>query len=347
MGGLRKYMPITHATMAVGWLAICGFPLLSGFFSKDEILFQAFTTTAFGDTLWGKALWAVGAVTALLTAIYMTRLMVLTFWSEERYQAAHGDPEEKHNTEHAVHGDHNDEAPHHDAAEHDEHHHGLAPGQKPHETGWSMTLPLVVLAIAAAVGGYVGVPNGLGKLVGWQDSNRFEHFLAPVLEHHAASEHAATPERATTEPAPAAPTHGAESAAAEHDASTELALTGVSVVIAILGIALGFFIFSRNPLLHLPKLLEDKWRIDELYEAAVIRPLNWLSTNVLWKVVDVKGIDGIVNGVAGAVRGFGGSIRGLQTGLARSYVAVILLGAAALVGYFLAQGSNYFDLFKK
>jgi len=336
--------------MLVGWLAICGFPFLSGFFSKDEILYQTYVTSAFGDTPWGKILWAVGAFTALLTAIYMTRLMVLTFWSEERFHAAHGDHAEKQQAEHAAHGDRSDEPPHHDEAEHEEHHHGLAPGQKPHEPGWSMTLPLVVLAIAAAVGGYVGVPAVFGEKVGVP--NYFEHFLAPVVEHHAAPGLATAAPNGTVahggetaEPPP----HGAAPAAAEaaHDSTTELALTGVSVVIALLGIALGFFIFSRNPLLHLPKLLEDKWRVDELYEAAVIHPLNWLSTNVLWKVVDVKGIDGIVNGVAGAVRGFGGSIRGLQTGLARSYVAMILLGAAVLVGYFLAQGSNYFDLFKK
>src|SRR5262249_23658372 len=85
MGGLGKYMPITDATMAVGWLAICGVPFFSGFFSKDEILYQAFATQAFGDSPAGKILWGVGAVTALLTAIYMTRLMVLTFWTPERF----------------------------------------------------------------------------------------------------------------------------------------------------------------------------------------------------------------------------------------------------------------------
>src|SRR5258708_3441129 len=78
MGGLKKYMPITRWTMMAAWLAISGFPLLSGFFSKDGILFSAFSTKALPDP-WGKVLWAIGAVTALLTAIYMTRLMVLTF----------------------------------------------------------------------------------------------------------------------------------------------------------------------------------------------------------------------------------------------------------------------------
>jgi NADH-quinone oxidoreductase subunit L len=69
MGGLRKYMPITFATMLAGWLAISGFPLLSGFFSKDEILWKTWSTTAL-PAGWGKVLWAVAALTALITAIY-------------------------------------------------------------------------------------------------------------------------------------------------------------------------------------------------------------------------------------------------------------------------------------
>ena len=88
MGGLKKYMPITFLTMCAGWLAISGVPFFSGFFSKDEILFRSFTAAGLPD-LWAKILWAVGAITALLTAVYMTRLMVLTFWGKERFKDAH------------------------------------------------------------------------------------------------------------------------------------------------------------------------------------------------------------------------------------------------------------------
>ena len=300
MGGLKKYMPITHATMLVGWLAICGFPFLSGFFSKDEILYQTYATEAFGHGPAGKILWAVGAATALLTAIYMTRLMVLTFWTPERW----GKHDAHHGHDDAHHGGEEPEGDHHAA------HHGLAPGEKPHETGWSMTGPLVVLAILAAVGGYVGVPAGLGHLVGLP--NFFEHFLEPSVASipHAPGDHTAL----------------------------ELTLTAVSVVIALAGIALGFALFRSSPLKKMPQILEDKWRVDELYDRLIIWPINRLSTSVLWKAVDVRTIDGLVNGVADGVRGFGGSLRHLQTGVARSYVAVILLGAAVLIGYFLYQG---------
>ncbi|HYE14748.1 MAG TPA: NADH-quinone oxidoreductase subunit L, partial [Pyrinomonadaceae bacterium] len=98
MGGLRKYMPVTFAAMLTGWLAICGVPIFAGFFSKDEILWKTFSTKAFGDSVAGPVLWGVGAVTALLTAVYMTRLMVMTFWGGERFREAHagGQADEAH-----------------------------------------------------------------------------------------------------------------------------------------------------------------------------------------------------------------------------------------------------------
>ncbi|HWS55987.1 MAG TPA: NADH-quinone oxidoreductase subunit L, partial [Pyrinomonadaceae bacterium] len=99
MGGLRKYMPVTFATMVAGWLAICGIPVFAGFFSKDEILWKAYSTGVFGDhSAVGPVLWGVGAVTALLTAVYMTRLMVMTFWGGERFREAHagGQADEAH-----------------------------------------------------------------------------------------------------------------------------------------------------------------------------------------------------------------------------------------------------------
>src|SRR5947209_7635765 len=98
MGGLKKYMPVTFATMAAGWLAISGFPLLSGFFSKDEILWKTWSSESAGTAGVGKFLWVVGIVTALLTAVYMTRLMVLTFWGGERFRETHagGEADEAH-----------------------------------------------------------------------------------------------------------------------------------------------------------------------------------------------------------------------------------------------------------
>src|SRR6266478_3384744 len=91
MGALKKYMPITFATMFAGWLAISGFPLFSGFFSKDEILYRSFIASGLPDQ-WARILWFVGAITALITAVYMTRLMVLTFWGSERFKTTESAP---------------------------------------------------------------------------------------------------------------------------------------------------------------------------------------------------------------------------------------------------------------
>lgn len=122
MGGLRKYMPITHMTFLIGVLAIIGMPPFAGFFSKDEILWKTFIGG-------GPLLWGVGAVTAACTSFYMVRLLCLTFYGKYRGEADH-------------HGD-------------DQHH-------EPHETGPSMWAPLVVLAVLSALVGFMGIPHALG-----------------------------------------------------------------------------------------------------------------------------------------------------------------------------------------
>src|SRR5437588_5797529 len=99
MGGLKKYMPITWLRMCAGWLAICGVPIFAGFFSKDEILWKTWSASSFVPAGFNKALWFIGAVTALLTAVYMTRLMVMTFWSNERFRVAQA-VSLRHNDEH-------------------------------------------------------------------------------------------------------------------------------------------------------------------------------------------------------------------------------------------------------
>ncbi|HEY9402282.1 MAG TPA: NADH-quinone oxidoreductase subunit L, partial [Pyrinomonadaceae bacterium] len=208
MGGLKKYMPVTFATMLTGWLAISGIPIFAGFFSKDEILWKTWSAGATAIPAWaGKTLWIVGALTALLTAVYMTRLMVLTFWGDERFREAHagGQADEAH--AHAY--DEGDKAhdakqfsagdrPHHQPGAHvadahtnahasvhaaddddeDEHAHHHGP-VTPHESPWTMTVPLVVLAILSTFGGLVGVPYALS---GGAFNNYFEHALEPVVE---------------------------------------------------------------------------------------------------------------------------------------------------------------------
>ena len=136
MGGLRKYLPITHWTFVCGWLAIIGIPPFAGFFSKDEILWQAFSSPH-----GSKVLWLIGAITAAMTAFYMTRLMALTFWGKSRFG-------------HEVH---------------------------PHESPPSMTVPLLVLAVLSVCGGWLGIPHVIAQWLPGDMTNVFEHWLEPVL----------------------------------------------------------------------------------------------------------------------------------------------------------------------
>ncbi|MEK6407078.1 MAG: NADH-quinone oxidoreductase subunit L [Acidobacteriota bacterium] len=309
MGGLKKYMPITFATMFVGWLAISGVPLLAGFFSKDEILFSAFTTNVLPGS-WPTVLWAVGAITALLTAVYMTRLMVLTFWGKERLASSESAP-----AAHSPSGGH-------------EHH-----GGPPRESPASMVIPLVVLAVGAALAGYLGVPEGLS---GGRISNYFERFLEPSIAREQIT-HGAEPNPARVAPLVRESVPQPAHAPAAEDHGLEITLTLISSIIAILGIAMGWVWFNRKPLWEPPRLLEHKYYVDEVYDATVIQPIKAGSINVLWKFIDVRIIDGAVNG-AGQLAGlFGGTLRYLQSGLARSYVAVVVLGALLIIGYFVIK----------
>jgi NADH-quinone oxidoreductase subunit L len=320
MGGLKKYMPITFMTMAIGWVAIAGIPPFSGFFSKDEILYRTFTTGVFGEnTFLPKLLWFVGAATALLTAIYMTRLMVMTFWSNERFH----DKGHHKDVEHQA-GDHHSQA-------HDDHH-----GGTPHETSRVMTTPLIVLAIGAALVGFLGMPSAFGV------KNYFEHFLEPSIAHLQTHEFPLSigvpPANSPESEAHAAPLPRTESAGATHeDHTTEFILMGVSVLIAAAGIGIGWNWFNKNPLWEPPRILEEKYRVDEAYDATIIQPIKQGSTNVLWKFVDVRIIDGMVNGAAKFASNLGGGLRYLQSGFARSYVAIVVIGALLIIGYFILR----------
>ncbi|HEX8185901.1 MAG TPA: NADH-quinone oxidoreductase subunit L, partial [Blastocatellia bacterium] len=215
MGGLKKFMPITFLTMLVGWLAISGVPVLSGFFSKDEILFRTFTASGL-PAPWPTVLWATGAITALLTAVYMTRLMVLTFWGSLRSDAA-GAHDSHHSTAH--HGDESQQAvtPPGVGPEEHEHH-----GGPPRESPSSMVIPLVVLAIGAAFAGFLGVPEGLS---GGRIPNYFERLLAPSLAGSADSQAAALSPHASAPVSRAAEAERVSSPAHAEDHSTELILT--------------------------------------------------------------------------------------------------------------------------
>jgi NADH-quinone oxidoreductase subunit L len=155
MGALRKRIPVTFWTMTAGVFAIAGIYPFAGFFSKDEILYNAFIS----NNPLGKLLWFVGLVTAGMTSFYMFRLWFKTFFGASHVDEAANAP----------HG----HAAHQNQDEHDEgqasHPHGV------HESPWIMLFPLVVLAILSVIGGWVGIPAALGG------HNEIEHFLEPVF----------------------------------------------------------------------------------------------------------------------------------------------------------------------
>ncbi|MGI8919295.1 MAG: NADH-quinone oxidoreductase subunit L [Pyrinomonadaceae bacterium] len=339
MGGLKKYMPITFATMLTGWLAISGIPIFAGFFSKDEILWKVWSASLFSlpNPFWNKLLWAIGALTALLTAIYMTRMMVMTFWGTERFREVDvaADP--------------------HGAGAH----HGV---HEPHESPWVMTVPLIVLAVLSTLGGLIGVPYALGSLVSDHPTNYIEQTLEPAISHVPASathtgetNQADSIEWLSAKPQPhdgAPPVYSLEGTQADnaHAAGTATAtvshehspeeirqerlLALISVLIAVAGIAAGWLIFKKRPLLQLPRILENKYYVDEIYDTAIINPLHVVSREGLWKVFDQGVIDGFLHSVGEAVTEMGRLFRHMQAGFVRGYAAIILFGALVVIGFF-------------
>ena len=275
MGGLMRKMPITGGTYVVGALAISGFPLLfAGFFSKDEILWESFASP-----LGGPILWAVGTVTAVLTAFYMFRSVALTFFGKSRVD---------HHLEHHV-----------------------------HESPWTMTVPLLTLGALSVVGGWVGIPHVLGGPL----------HLPNVLEHYFDGFFAHIPMETL-----------------EHPASTELLLMGISTVGALAGMWAAYTLFSRylpaakawrDRVRPLYELLSHKYWVDEIYDALIVRPIHWLSETVLWRIVDVRLIDGLVNGLAASARNLGGALRLTQNGIIENYAVGIAVGAVLIFWWLL------------
>jgi NADH-quinone oxidoreductase subunit L len=333
MGGLKKYMPITFATMLTGWLAISGIPIFAGFFSKDEILWKTWSAGTFSlpSPIWSKALWAVGALTALLTAVYMTRMMVMTFWGSERFRES----------------DHLD-------VQHDDTHHADHVPHEPYESPWLMTVPLIVLAILSTVGGLIGVPYAISSLFGGHPENYIERILEPVVARAPESgkagelaEHANEPIWLSPPPQPVdgapafAPLGEHNEGAAFHspeEIREERLLAMLSVLIALIGIATGWLIFKKRPLLQMPRILENKYYVDEIYDATIINPINVGSREGLWRLFDVGVIDGFLHSLGEAVVEGGRFVRHLQAGFVRGYAAIILLGALAVVGFFAYYG---------
>jgi NADH-quinone oxidoreductase subunit L len=297
MGGLRKYMPWTFWTMLIATLAISGIPPFAGFFSKDEILWQAFSSPH-----GSKIFWLLGVITAFMTSFYMFRLIFLTFTGE--YRGPQPDA-------HSSHGDHGHHAP--------------------HESPWLMLAPLVLLGVLSVIGGWVGI------------GNRFERFLAPVIQKVSVEQDVAQSGEAIK-----TPISEGEGAVGESK-GTENLLMAISVLVAFSGLGLAWFLYVKRPELPeqiaaaaggLYKLVLNKYWIDELYSAVIIGPLVAFSRVVLWQTIDQKIVDGTVNESAIAARDVSQIVRQQQSGLVRSYAGWIAAGAAAVVAYMVWMGTR-------
>ncbi|MBN2707216.1 MAG: NADH-quinone oxidoreductase subunit L [Deltaproteobacteria bacterium] len=320
MGGLKSKTPITFWTFFVGCVAIAGIPGFSGFFSKDEILWQAYSSSQ-GHWL----LWLIGACAAGMTAFYMFRLLFMTFFNDCRAGKA---------------------------ADHI------------HESPPTMTVPLCILALLAAVGGYLGVPHALGG------SNLFHHFLEPIIglgdgkilqDATVAATHGAAQAvavvghgaHAAAGHAAEAMAHGAAQAAAAGHAAhahhpplwVEYLLMAVSVAIAAFGIFLAYTMYivkrdipvalaAKFPFVH--RLLLNKWYVDELYDLVLISPLRGFSY-FLWRGVDVAVVDAIVNGVARVVGWGSATLRYLQSGYVQNYAVSVIFGTVVLLAYYFLK----------
>ena len=286
MGALRKVMPITSATFIVGWLAIAGFPGFSGFFSKDEILLFAYEKS--------PILWAVGVVTALLTAFYMSRQVFMVFYGKARWdrpmeEAAPALAAER-------------EAAGIDGG------HGVGPTGEihPHESGWKMTLPLMILAPFALVAGFINSP--------FVDRGKFlEHWLDPVVKFGEAHATAGT--------------------------GVKIGLAAVATVVGLLGIAIAFVVYLKNRQDLAEKIeqpiLAKGWYYDSSISAFMGGPGRKAFDAVAW--VDKNIVDGAVNGVASLVGDGSAKARLTQSGYVRNYALGFAVGAIVLAGFILTK----------
>jgi NADH-quinone oxidoreductase subunit L len=207
-----------------------------------------------------------------------------------------------------------------------------------------MTLPLIVLAVLSTIGGFIGVPYALSSAFTDRNVNVLEHTLEPAvatvppgLHSEVASAPVGEAHAPAPEPAPpeVAATQTAHSAA---EITAERLLAGLSVLIGLLGIGVGWYMFQRQPLLQMPRLLEHKYYVDEIYDAALIHPIEAGSREGLWKILDVGVIDGLLHSIGEVITEMGRLARYLQAGFVRGYAAIILLGALILIGLFAVFG---------
>jgi NADH-quinone oxidoreductase subunit L len=320
MGGLRKYMPITWITSLLGSLALIGTPFFAGFYSKDSIIEAVHASTIPGA---GFAYFAVLAG-VFVTAFYSFRMYFLVFHGEERFGKAHAHDHHDHHAHdahaHDKHG-HGSEDPlagHDSEPQHEEDHghHGLAPGQKPHESPWVVTLPLILLAIPSVIIGFLAI----GPML----HGDFFKGVITVGENHPAMEVL----REEFHGAVGMATHG---------------LTSAPFWLALAGVVLAYYCYMINPRVpawfynkfkFLHTLLDNKYYMDKFNQAVFAGGARAVGTG-LWQAGDRALIDGLlVNGSAKLVGWFSLMTRTFQTGYIYHYAFVMIVGIMATLVYF-------------
>jgi NADH-quinone oxidoreductase subunit L len=267
MGALARRMPITAVTFFIGWLSIGGVPVFSGFWSKGDVLLNGFA--------FSPALWAVGAFTAVLTAYYLGRAYLLVFRGEQRWVEARKT---------------GDTAPLH-----------------PHDPGWVMSLPLVVLGALSALGGLINLPIH-------PDFDFLDRWLSPVFASRLFHHH-----------------FGLAGVWTFALVDAVLALLGVGLAVAVWGSV------SERPAFE-PVFLQRAWYIDWAYDRFIARPSTEMAIETS-SVVEAEVIDGAVNGFALLVRATGRQVRKLQTGYVRNYALGLSAGIVLILAYVLTRAS--------
>ncbi|MCS6905304.1 MAG: NADH-quinone oxidoreductase subunit L [Bacteroidia bacterium] len=271
MGGLLKYMPQTGWTFIISTLAIAGFPLTSGFFSKDEILGKTFAAAHYSG--WYYFVWVIGVITAFMTAFYMTRLTYLTFGGNKRYPAdAHV-----------------------------------------HESSPIMTVPLLILGFLAAVGGFLGLPEVIAHgHYNWV-SHHWLNYAVKNQELHAS-------------------------------VTTEWILILLSIIVGLAGMYLAYSIYKKYDLAgdekikaffgKFYKVLENKFYVDEFYEAIIVKPFVLISQFGVMPF-DKWVVDGAVNGSGFVTTVLANVLRRLQTGIVQTYAIIMVIGAIITLAYLI------------
>lgn len=301
MGGLSKYMRITWFTSLIGSLALIGTPFFSGFYSKDSIIEAVKASHLAGSSF----AYAAAVIGVFVTAFYSFRMYFLVFHGEERFGKAHDD--------HHGHDDHGDD-----------HHHGLAPGEKPHESPWVVTVPLIALAIPSLLIGYFAIEP---MLYGDFFKDIIYSGAHPVMEEMAHEFHHQF-----------------------HDAAGMAlhSFTSLPFILALSGVVVAWFFYLKAPQIPakikqmsgpLFTLLENKYYMDHLYIqgfAAFGRGVG----KVFWKLGDTMLIDGLfVNGAAKLVAVFSSVTRRLQSGYIYHYASAMIVGVLVFLGWWLWHGN--------